>query len=152
MVSLPALSLKDKLRKPRLWGTPNTQKHASSSSETGPPRLYTRSVRWSQPLSSPASTTSSGTARKPQSDGMSTASLSSSTSAASDMSLETTDATAVRVKVRTLKRRTNPPLRRSSSPTEDSLREICRRKQSEENLRSVYEAQTLAYLNDAIQF
>ena len=151
MVSLPALSLKDKLRKPRLWGTPNTQKHASSSSETGPPRLYTRSVRWSQPLSSPASTTSP-TTKNPRPDRMSTASLSSSTSAASDMSLETTDATAVRVKVRTLKRRTNPPLRRSSSPTEDSLREMCRRKQSEENLRSVYEAQTLAYLNDAIQF
>jgi hypothetical protein len=53
--------------------------------------------------------------------------------------------------VRTPRRKPKPCLRRCSSPTTDNLRDICRR-QSDETLRDVYEAHTLAYLNDAIRF
>lgn len=61
----------------------------------------------------------------------------------------------LRVRVRTLNRRSKQPnLRRCTSPTSHNnlnLRDICRM-QSEEHLRDLYESQTLAYLNDAIQF
>ncbi|KEQ99884.1 hypothetical protein AUEXF2481DRAFT_202120 [Aureobasidium subglaciale EXF-2481] len=84
---------------------------------------------------------------------------SSISSAASTMSTESTTTPPeslvsgypVRVKIRRASRARQPVLRRCCSPTTESLREI-RQRQSEEDLRNLYEAQTLAYLNDAIQF
>ncbi|KAH0288069.1 hypothetical protein M436DRAFT_46241 [Aureobasidium namibiae CBS 147.97] len=58
---------------------------------------------------------------------------------------------AVQLKIRRTTPKRKPVLRRCCSPVTESLREI-RQRQSEEDLRNLYEAQTLAYLNDAIQF
>lgn len=60
----------------------------------------------------------------------------------------------VRVKVRTLPPKRKPTLRHSPSPSgeQGSLRDILRRMQSDDDLRRLYEAQTLAYLNGAITF
>jgi hypothetical protein len=57
---------------------------------------------------------------------------------------------AIRVQIH-MASKPRPVLRRCSTPITTSLREI-RQRQSEEDLRQVYEAQTLAYLNDTIQF
>lgn len=57
----------------------------------------------------------------------------------------------IRVKLRSVPRKRKPALRRCCSPTMESLRDI-RQRQSEEDLRHLYEAQTLAYLNGTIQF
>jgi len=57
----------------------------------------------------------------------------------------------VQLKIRRATPKRKPVLRRCCSPITESLREI-RQRQSEEDLRNLYEAQTLAYLNDAIQF
>ncbi|CAD0107925.1 unnamed protein product [Aureobasidium uvarum] len=57
----------------------------------------------------------------------------------------------VQIKIRRAPLKRKPILRRCCSPMTESLREI-RQRQSEEDLRNLYEAQTLAYLNDAIHF
>ncbi|KAI4849009.1 hypothetical protein E4T44_03602 [Aureobasidium sp. EXF-8845] len=57
----------------------------------------------------------------------------------------------IQLKIRQAPLKRKPVLRRCYSPLTESLREI-RQRQSEEDLRNLYEAQTLAYLNDAIQF
>ena len=67
-------------------------------------------------------------------------------------SLEATEAGyPVQIRVQRAPQRRKPVLRRCCSPITESLREI-RQRQSEEDLRNLYEAQTLAYLNDAIEF
>ncbi|KAI4848371.1 hypothetical protein E4T44_03969 [Aureobasidium sp. EXF-8845] len=58
---------------------------------------------------------------------------------------------SIQLKIRQAPLKRKPVLRRCCSPLTESLREI-RQRQSEEDLRNLYEAQTLAYLNDAIQF
>ncbi|KAH0338645.1 hypothetical protein KCU81_g7560, partial [Aureobasidium melanogenum] len=57
----------------------------------------------------------------------------------------------VQIRIQQTPQKRKPVLRRCWSPITESLREI-RQRQSEEDLRNLYEAQTLAYLNDAIQF
>ncbi|KAG9963688.1 hypothetical protein KCU61_g3437, partial [Aureobasidium melanogenum] len=57
----------------------------------------------------------------------------------------------VEIRIQRTPQKRKPVLRRCCSPITESLREI-RQRQSEEDLRNLYEAQTLAYLNDAIQF
>lgn len=67
-------------------------------------------------------------------------------------SLEATEAGyPVQIRIQRAPQKRKPVLRRCCSPITESLREI-RQRQSEEDLRNLYEAQTLAYLNDAIQF
>ncbi|KAH0372589.1 hypothetical protein KCU65_g1176, partial [Aureobasidium melanogenum] len=67
-------------------------------------------------------------------------------------SLEATEAGyPVQIRIQRTPQKRKPVLRRCCSPITESLREI-RQRQSEEDLRNLYEAQTLAYLNDAIQF
>ncbi|KAJ9621684.1 hypothetical protein H2203_007173 [Taxawa tesnikishii (nom. ined.)] len=60
-----------------------------------------------------------------------------------------TGSPTMRVKVRSMPKKRRPTLRRCSISTNESLRDI-RQKQSEACLRDLYEAQTMAYLNDAI--
>lgn len=67
-------------------------------------------------------------------------------------SLEATEAGyPVQIRIQRAPQKRKPVLRRCCSPITESLREM-RQRQSEEDLRNLYEAQTLAYLNDAIQF
>jgi hypothetical protein len=100
--------------------------------------------------SAASSLSSNRSSHRPRSSISSVASTSSTESAAS--SPETSEpGYPVQLKIRRAPLKRKPVLRRCCSPITESLREI-RQRQSEEDLRNLYEAQTLAYLNDAIQF
>jgi len=127
--------------------------HVSTNSN-GQPRVlhsYTLDPRASDEDSDEADssipTSDNRSSRRPSSSISSTSSTESATS--SQASCETGH--SIRVKIRRVPQKRKPVLRRCCSPVTESLREI-RQRQSEEDLRLLYEAQTLAYLNDAIQF
>lgn len=116
--------------------SPYTSRWPSSSSESGSDR----------PDSSRSDDTS-----KTRYTHRPTVSFSSTISTDSATSSSTSDKPErlVRAKVRNVLRTRKPALRRCATPTAESLRDL-RQRQSEEDLRELYEAQTLAYLNDAI--
>lgn len=115
--------------------SPYTSRRPSSSSESGSDR----------PDSSRSDTSKTRYGHRPSVSFSSTISTDSATSSASLDKPER----LVRAKVRNVPRKRKPALRRCATPTAESLRDL-RQRQSEEDLRELYEAQTLAYLNDAI--
>ena len=130
--------------------------HVSTNSDGQPGVLhsYTLDPRASDEDSDGADssilTTDNRSGRRPSSSISSTSSTFSTESASSSQaSCETGH--SIRVKIRRVPQKRKPVLRRCCSPVTESLREI-RQRQSEEDLRLLYEAQTLAYLNDAIHF
>jgi hypothetical protein len=100
--------------------------------------------------SAASSVSSNRSSNRPNSSISSAASTSSTDSAVSSPGASEAGY-PVRLKIRRILPKRKPVLRRCCSPLTESLREM-RQRQSEEDLRNLYEAQTLAYLNDAIQF
>lgn len=100
--------------------------------------------------SAASSTADSRSSHRPSSLISSTSSRSSTDSAPSSPGASEAGY-AVQLKIRRTTPKRKPVLRRCCSPITESLREM-RQRQSEEDLRNLYEAHTLAYLNDAIQF
>ncbi|KAI4746928.1 hypothetical protein E4T50_02720 [Aureobasidium sp. EXF-12298] len=101
--------------------------------------------------SSAASSISINSSRHRPSSSVSSASSTSSTNSVPSSPDVSEAGYPVRIKIRRATPKRKPVLRRCCSPITESLREM-RQRQSEEDLRLLYEAQTLAYLNDAIQF
>jgi hypothetical protein len=114
------------------------------------PRIPSDEQNYGTNSSAASSISSNRSSHRPRSSISSVNSTSSTASAVSSPEASEVGY-PVQLKIRRAPPKRKPVLRRCCSPITESLREM-RQRQSEEDLRNLYEAQTLAYLNDAIQF
>jgi hypothetical protein len=114
-------------------------------------RITTHEEQSDETGSSAASSISSNRSSHGERSSISSAASTSSTDSAPSSPGASEAGCPIQLKIRQAPLKRKPVLRRCCSPLTESLREI-RQRQSEEDLRNLYEAQTLAYLNDAIQF
>lgn len=138
--------------RPLFWAHVSTDHagHSSILQSHESIRIPSNEQNYEVESSGASSTSDSSSSHRPISS-ISSASSTSSTDSAPSSPGASEAGYAVRIKIRRATPKRKPVLRRCCSPITESLREI-RQRQSEEDLRNLYEAHTLAYLNDAIRF